>query len=290
MATTKKKKSKKAEIIRNLAVISDQHAGSRSGLCPPRVKLDEGGYYTPSVLQKKVYKLWLEYWNDWIPKVTHGEPFVVVNNGDALDNRHHKVTDIIPNLADQEEIAYRLLAPVVDLCEGRYFHIRGTEAHSGPAAEDEERLAKRLGAIPDENGRYSRDELWIQVGDGLCHIMHHIGTAGSTAYESSALMRELAEEYVEAGKHREEPPDVVIRSHRHRCCKIEIPTSDGLGISITTPGWQGKTPNVFRIAGARLATPHFGGILVRQGDEELHTRLFYGTVGRAKREVVTCYE
>jgi hypothetical protein len=78
---------------------------------------------------------------------------------------------------------------------------------------------------------------------------------------------------------------VVIRSHRHRAIQIIIPTDTGLGISMTTPGWQLKTPFVYRVAGARVSMPQIGGCLVRQGDEELHTRIFYRSIGRPRTEV-----
>jgi len=276
----------KPPIIRNLAVVSDLHCGSQLGLCPPVAHLDGGGTYRASRAQRKVHAVWLDYWRKWLPEVTHGEPFAVEVNGDCLDGRHHGSTDqISQNLTDQAAIAYELLAPVRDLCEGRLYMVRGTEAHVGPSGEEEEALARRLGAIPDADGNAARQELWIQVGTGLVHLMHHIGTAGSTHYESTAVMRELAEEYTEAGRHRRRPPDVVIRSHRHRAIQIIIPTDTGLGISMTTPGWQLKTPFVYRVAGARVSMPQIGGCLVRQGDEELHTRIFYRSIGRPRTEV-----
>lgn len=294
MASSKssKKRTKKAsepEVIRNLVVVSDLHCGSQLGLCTPVVSLDGGGSYTASPGQLVLYSAWQKFWNEWVPQVTRGEPFAVVINGDSTDGNHHRSTDQIShNLADQQRIAFDLLCPVRDMCDGRLFLVRGTEAHVGPSGENEERLAKALGAIPDENNRFARNELWIQVGEGLVHILHHIGTTGSAHYESSAVMRELTEEYTEAGRNRYAPPDVVVRSHRHRYLKVEVPTADGLGISVTTPGWQLKTNYVFRLAGARISTPQVGGILIRQGDEELHTRAYYESIKRPSPEVVTC--
>jgi hypothetical protein len=51
----------------------------------------------------------------------------------------------------------------------------------------------QLNAVPEEAGRHPRWEVWIRLGRGLVHATHHIGTTGSQACESTAVMRELAE-------------------------------------------------------------------------------------------------
>ena len=279
------KKAKAERGIRNLVVISDLHSGCRLALCPPEgVKLDDGGTYHPSRMQKILWKWWTEFWDTWVPQMTHGEPFDVLHNGDALDGVHHgSTTQISHNLQDQCAIAEELLRPVVAKAR-RFFMIRGTEAHGGASAVEEERLARLLGAKPGEDGQCARYELWIHVGDGLVHALHHIGTTGSAQYESSALMAELAAEYAEAGRHRERPPDVVVRSHRHRQCEVRVPTRIGYGIVFVTPAWQLKTPLAYRIAGARVSTPQIGGSLIRQGDEELHTRHRVWLISRPRIE------
>jgi hypothetical protein len=270
-------------MVNNLVVVSDLHCGCRMGLCPKRVSLDDGGDYVPSKLQRKLLRWWEEFWGEWVPSVTKGEPFAVVCNGDAIDGVHHgSVTQISHNLADQAEIAYQLLAPVVKRCEGRYYHIRGTEAHVGKSGQEEERLAMRLGAVPNDEGQYARWELWCRVGTGLVHLSHHVGTAGSMAYESSALMRELSEAYVEAGRWQQEPPDVVVRSHRHRNAEVRVRTAKGFATVCTTPAWQLKTPFTYRIAGARQAQPQIGGTVIRCGDEEVFTRHQVWSLSRPK--------
>jgi hypothetical protein len=273
----------------NIVVISDTHCGCRLGLCPPSVTLDDGGIYTPSSLQKKVWALWLEFWHEWVPRVTRGEPWDLVMNGDALDGVHHgATTQISQNLKDQATIAEMCLRPVVTAClrsGGRYYHIRGTEAHVGKSGAEEERLAKELNAVPNEDGQHARWELWKRIGQGkghLCHFLHHIGTTGSTAYESTALHKEMVESFVEAGRWGDEPPQVIVRSHRHRHFETRIAVGGGYGIATVTPAWQLKTPFTYRLPGARIAQPQFGGILIRAGDEELHSRFFVRRIERPK--------
>lgn len=264
-------------MIRQSIVISDTHCGCQYGLCPPHsIRLDGGGKYEPSENQKRVYAWWDIFWNEWVPKVTREEPYAVVVNGDTTDGRHHKsTTQVSQNLADQRHIAEELLFPIVEKCNGQFYMIRGTEAHIGPSGESEETLADTLKAIPDNEGNRARWDMYLRLGGPtgcLVHITHHIGTTGSSHYESSAPMRELAESFSDAGRWGGVAPDVIIRSHRHRSCKVEVPTERGYGIVAVTPGWQLKTPFVYKIPGGRITTPQFGGILVRQGDEEHYTR------------------
>lgn len=285
-----KKSTSKTPTINNLVVISDQHINCRLGLCPPDgIHLDDGGEYHPSKLQKVVWAWWEEFWNEFVPKVCHGEPFAVVNNGDAIDGgAHHKNKAFISdNEVDQENLAVKVLKPVVEACEGRYYHIRGTEVHAGASGCNEERLAKTLGAIPDDEGRYARWRMWVRLGGrAMVNICHHIGTTGSMHYESSALSKEIGEAYIEAGRWGYEPPDVLVRSHRHRHSEVRLQSKRGFVTCVTTPGWQLMTPFAYRIPGARQAMPQIGAVVIRQGDTDVYTRPFVKSMERDKEVVL----
>lgn len=279
---------KKSQEVRNVVVISDTHIGCRVGLChPDGATLDDGGLYLPSKHQRTVWSYWEEFWGEWVPRATHNEPFAVVHNGDVIDGVHHNsTTQWSHNLEDQAEHAYKILKPIVDLCEGRFFQIRGTEAHVGKSAVDEERLAKRLGAIPNDEGQFARYELWLRLAGKLCHFLHHVGTTSSGQHESSAVNAELAAMYLEAGRWGEEPPHVVVRSHRHSSIEVRLPSDDGYAIVFVTPAWQLKTPFAWRAAGPRVKTPQLGGSLIRAGDEELHTRHRVWKIKRSKEVIL----
>ena len=252
----------------NIIVISDTHIGCQFGLCPDEgLPLDNGGYYMPSKNQKIVWSYWRYFWDKWVPEVTKGEPYIVVHNGDAIDGVHHRsVTQITQNLEMQSEFAEYILKPVVKSSAG-YYHIRGTEAHVGKSAQEEERLARRLEAIPDENGNHARWRMWMRFGDSLINFTHHIGTTSSAAYESTQVWKELAEAYNEAGRWGDEPPDMVVRSHRHRHFEIKVASEKGRAYSLVTPGWQLLTPFTFRLQSGRSGTPQFGGVLIRKGEK-----------------------
>lgn len=269
----------------NCIVVSDLHCGCGLALCPPEVLLDDGGVYKHSKLQAAIYAWWQEFWEDWVPNVTRGEPYCVVVNGDPMDGVHHNaITQFTHNLTVQDRVAYDLLKPVYEKCEGRFYMTRGTEVHGGQSGQFEEKLAERLKAVPNSDGQHARWELWLRIGPSLCHFSHHIGTSGSNHYETTAVTRELAEAFTEAGRWRLDPPDVVVRSHRHRNIGIVVPGARGYGHCFTTAGWQAKTPLVHRIAGGRQALPQFGGSLIRHGDEDLYVRHFLRNVSRPKTE------
>jgi hypothetical protein len=99
-------------------------------------------------------------------------------------------------------------------------------------------------------------------------------------------MRELTDAYVESGRWNDEPPDVVVRSHRHRNSEVRIQTYKGFATVCVTPGWQLRTPFVYKLAGAKMATPQMGGTLVRAGDEDIFTRHFVKTIGRTKEIIL----
>jgi hypothetical protein len=277
------------ERIRNVIVISDTHSGCQLALCPPVVTLDSGGTYRQSKLQKKVWEMWGFFWGEWVPKVTKGEPYIVVHNGDAIDGKHHdSVTQITQNITDQVSIAIDVLGPIVKAknCAG-YYHIRGTEAHVGKSGQAEEGLARALGATPDEIGNYARWELWMKLNGSLIHFSHHIGTTNAAAYESTAVYKEMIEAYVDAARWRKQPPDVVVRSHRHRAFETRIPTAKGYGISLVTPGWQLKTPFTHRLALGRSSMPQIGGVLIRHGNEDsIFTRSQVWNIDRPKEVTV----
>jgi hypothetical protein len=277
------KKEIASKFLNNAVVISDLHAGCRMGLYPcdtwQDVILDGGKCHKPSRFQMEMWRAWKKFWNEWVPEASRGEDYVLVINGDAMDGRHHNsVTQVTQNMADQKKIAEAILAPILakPQCKALYW-IRGTEAHSGVSGEDEEDLAKMLGAVQNNSKQYSSDIMWLRLGGPkgcLVHFAHTIGTTGRTHYESSAVMAEIGEMYVEAGRWGNAAADVIVRSHRHRYIEIRVPSRHGYTIGVVTPGFQGPTPFTRKVAGGRQSEPQVGGIIIRQGDVDLYTRSF----------------
>lgn len=272
------------------ATISDLHCGCQYGLCPPRVTLDGGGLYRHSHWQALVWKWWLHYWRTWLPAVLRdaGNPrWALVINGDSLDGRHHgSTTQVSQNLADQHKIAVEAMKYAFDKIHPTALYVvRGTEAHVGQSGEQEEQLARDLGAKPNSTGQYARQVLWLQVGSGLAHFLHHIGTCGSQAYEGTALSKEYTEACTEAARWGYPAPDWVVRSHRHRNYECRVPSRAGRGTVLVTPGWQLKTPFAYRIAGARQSEPQVGGCCIIAGSDEFYSRSYVQSLPREAPEV-----
>lgn len=273
---------------RSVIAISDTHCGCRLALCPPGpIRLDDGGFYTPSEWQQSLWALWQEFWGEWVPKVTRREPYDLVINGDSIEGVHHKATTPIShNIEDQLRIAESVLKPVADKCRksgGLLYVVRGTNAHVGESGVYEEQLAQRLGAVPNHLGQYARNDLWLRVGSKqgpLVHFLHHVGTTSSAAHESSAVNAELTAEFVEAARWRREPPDFIVRSHRHRSIEVGLNSARGYCGAIVTPAWQGKTPFAWKVPGARISEPQMGGIVIREGDEEFYYRRWVKALDR----------
>jgi len=266
----KNKISKKSlQGIKNIVVISDIHSGCQLALMPPTVTLDSGGKFHQSHLQKKLWEYWKFFWETWVPRVTKGEPYVIVFNGDAIEGSHHgAVTQITQNIKDQVQIAYDLLKPQIDKpkCKGLYF-IKGTEAHVGKSGQAEEGLAKALGAIPDEIGNHARWEMFMRIDKYLAHFTHHTSSTSSASYETTGVWKEFIEACVESARQGFEVPDVIVRSHRHRECTIPVSSSKGSSVVHISPSWQLKTPFVYKL-GMKIASPQIGGSCIKVHDED----------------------
>jgi hypothetical protein len=275
------------EILNNLVIVSDIHGGCKLAVCPPEgVALDDGGRYMPSTFQLKLYAYWREFWDEFVPEATRGEVYGIVCNGDAVEGVHHRATTpISQNIIDQCRVTRALLEPEVERAKGGFWAIRGTEAHVGISAQTEEGMFAGLGAIPNAEGQYARWDLWKTIGDDrLVHSLHHVGTTSSMAYESTAPHKELTEMLIEAARWGQRIPDVVARGHRHRAYEEAIATERGRSYIICTPCWQGKTPFAYKIAGARISMPQFGGAVVRYAHGELFVRMYVRTVARSPVE------
>lgn len=270
--------------MKAIAIISDLHFGSTTGLCPAEgMALDDGGEYKPSRFQVELAGAWKRFF-EWIDKKTDKgcDKRALVINGDLVDGVHHNTVAIATNnIMTQEKAAIESLKPVAKQFDCVYVN-RGTEAHAQPGSQSDERIAAGIGAVKDESGNSSRWQLWLEVEGIVFNVAHHIGTTSSAAYESSAVMREMVAALVEAGQWGQRMPDVFVRSHRHRYIELAIPSARGKIQAVVTPGWQLRTPFVEKID--RMRMPHIGGLLFFVEDDRctIKEKIFPFLPGKAE--------
>ncbi len=244
---------------KRIVVISDLHAGSVMGLCPPTVQIEGGGVY-----QANKYQQWLyDCWQDMAAHIKRlGKPILVIN-GDAVQGVNHKDGQLIGSeLSLQVEIAHELLAPVVANCSKVYF-IRGTEWHDGKVSENVEYLAQSLGAEKKAGtGQYTRSELYLSLEGHAIHFAHHIGNSSVPHYESTIPTREAlihTSELVRFFGSRAPNLRMVVRSHRHRSAIVWLPPDL---YSVVTPAWQLRTSFAYKVAPAML--PEIGYVVIEK--------------------------
>ena len=125
-------------------VVSDTHIGSTVGLSPPTVSLDDGGMYNASPPQRELWKCWVDFWQ-WAAEQSKGHRRIVVFNGDIIetDAKSRGIPMATRNKADLLTMAIEAIGPALEVSDLTYV-IRGTQAHTGQAAEFEELLARDI--------------------------------------------------------------------------------------------------------------------------------------------------
>jgi len=237
---------------------------------PPGFKLQDGQSVVMSRRQIELWSWWIEFWK-FVDRVTEGEPFALIHNGDIIDGAHHGCVQLVTNnVGSQRHMAEMLLEPAVKKA-AVFYSIAGTAAHAGQSNSDEESIAKHLGAVPDRDGRYARQDLWIELGNDLIQFAHHIGTTGSQAYKSSPAMRLMASMYGAAGEWNFRPPTIMIRSHAHDYVEVKRPNCR----VVVCPAWQLKSDWMHGKDTSSL--PVIGGLVIKSGEEGTHIREFIRT-------------
>lgn len=228
-----------------IVVVSDLHAGSTVGLCPPEFELEDGGIYKANKFQG-----WL--WNNWIDFCAHiPNGAIVVINGDWTQGVNQKDIQIVTaSIKDMRRIGVAVVQPLIERASQIYV-IRGTEFHGGIGEQDTEAMAEMINAERElSTGQFSRWELWLKHGL-LFHFAHHIAVSGSPI----ALANELRLAKLNSVDHGTPIPDVIVRSHVHAFNKY----SDGKRWVYTTPAWQLRTAYIMKKR--PLAVACVGGLI-----------------------------
>lgn len=248
----------------DIVVIGDTHFGSSVGLAPRKVTLDDGHVVNIKGYSKFILDCWEDFW-EWVDKLLAGAPFILVHNGDVVDNQHHQTLQVLSgNTCTQKDIALEMMKPIVAKAKA-YYQIRGTPAHTGEQAQLEEDIARSLKAVK-EGKNASRYVLWVRMGNQIIHFAHHIPTSGSHAYKSSPAMRLMAQAFADAGEWGLKPPNIMIRSHVHDYIKVARANCQ---VAIC-PCWQAKTGFIWKKD--TMTEPVLGGLVIRNGKDGVYIK------------------
>ena len=141
-----KRKPKRADQPLLIRVVSDLHAGSTVALCPPKIQLDDGGEYHASKPQLWLWERWQHFWREGEQLRRRLDAHCIdLFNGDMTEGDHHKTTQILSgNPTAQAAVVDAVMKVPLATKPDNIVMIRGTEAHVGPSAAFEERIAKGL--------------------------------------------------------------------------------------------------------------------------------------------------
>lgn len=247
--------------------LADTHINGKTGLCPPNVIDDDGDIHIQNLIQEWLWFTWEKFIED-IKRITKDMYKVVIFNGDIvdLDAKNRSKQMVSRNPAVILQMAKQAIDPLIKIADKSFF-VRGTEAHVGSSAWIEEMLAREYRSVRDkEFGRSSWWHLRAAFSGVKFDIAHHFST-GTLPYTYANGMARLVQvtrlNYLDWG---EEPPDVIIRGHRHK--HIDTGTTFRTrGVSL--PCWQYHNAYLYRI-GKENDIPHIGGsiFICKDGEHE----------------------
>lgn len=225
-----------------LLVVSDTHSGGITALAPPGFSTRDGRNIEASEPQLWLHDRWVLMRKAVKKRLIGGRRLIVAHLGDATDGNHHQTVQALPDILDQEDMAYELLGPLREIAH-RFYFLYGTDAHEGDAAGSGERLCKRLEV--DDCGW----ELRVWVGKHLHDFMHH---GRASAREWNSMAAGVAAEVMLTCAQRGEPiPRFVWRGHKHTVDDSGEKFKDCRALIV--PGWQLKNSYTFKVNPNRIA-------------------------------------
>jgi hypothetical protein len=201
--------------------VGDLHVGSTLALCPPTVRLDDGGTYMPPPEMLWFWQCWCEFWaNTAELKQKLGCYVLAEFGGDLREGDHHNTTQLwAKNEHDQDRAVYQVLSVARPAIDGAVF-LKGTPAHDGPVASADERYAETLagkGWPVIKNGDLFSHWIWTAEIEGVrIQAKHAPGTVSRIPTKvDSGAGREAEYLWTEYHRAGERPPDVAIFHHVH---------------------------------------------------------------------------
>lgn len=236
---------------KSIAIWADIHAGSVYSVCPPKVKLKDGGVYEATPAQKELYV----DWNYSIKDLVYKEPNLVVINGEPIDgaNRYSGgvgtwSSDINDQFTAAEILINRIPRKELVFVRGSAYHV------DSQGTSFEELLAQKMGARRYRTfGGHGKTDYSCNVEMFGKHInfTHHVGYSRWFQYRTTPLASEMAKMHFEHHR-RGFHTDILVRSHVHYYVEVRFPHTFGF----TTPAW--KFPDGFMYRTGEPTLPDVG--------------------------------
>ena len=208
--------------FKRVVVISDQHAGHRVGLTPPK--------WWTQILGNKWYRTQMDLWNEFAKGIDGLKPIdILIVNGDCIDGRGKMSggTELITgNRMKQVEIA----SFAINYCEAKKVVItRGTPYHVGHLEEWEDMVKDQT------NANKIGDHEWYNVNGVVFDVKHKIGGSSIPHGQHTAIAKDRLWNLHWAEVGSQPKADIIIRSHVHY---FSVSQKDNW-FGVITPALQG---------------------------------------------------
>jgi hypothetical protein len=233
---------------------ADEHFGSNTALMPKEFVNDDKQLITASPIQLWLLENWNTAWKE-VWQYCKRRTVIAVFVGDMVEGNHDKSVQGMTNMADQENMAFEMIEPIVHKANRTYI-LRGTARHTGEAAESESRIASRLG-VP------CLWEITSEWGNKIFNISHH-GKAGGLPW-TTGMSSVVAACLIDAVKLSEPSPNYIVRAHAHVVDDTgeKFPNCRGF----TLPAWQLRTGFGFKVASHRVSDIGLAWIDLEKADQ-----------------------
>lgn len=260
-----------------IAVTSDHHCGSTLGVCPPLIRLDEGGEYHHNEMQAWLWECWNTYWAR-VAEVRAAEHAALyqIFNGDLVDGQVKGSLQILSGNPNAQAAVWNACVAVpLSLQPDKLFFVRGTGAHTGLSASSEERIADglRRDKRPVQSDPRTKTASWwhlrMEVGGVYLDVAHHGRTGLREHTRGSAAVLHVHDIILSYAKRRKRVPDLCIRAHHHKF--NDSGAAGKVSRVITSGAWQLATEYVHKVATDSFADVGGFIIVIKNGEYRIET-------------------
>ncbi len=249
-----------------LACIADTHTGGTTSLHPNvrkvlpstiyRTLLELGGWFYKHnqhfYLSSVQEKIWRHFDNCLTATfdLRKNKKLVLLMAGDAVDSTDHHNTPQVTTKVFGEQIDTHI--EMMEYVKDRLafqdgdtlLYVTGTETH---VKDEENGIAKRLGAYRHESGYYSADFLELTLNGVLTWIFHEGVSAGKHPNRGNAQVATMKRIYYDCLANGKPIPRLIVTAHTHDSHHAIYSPADGIEMHyVILPSWQDKTRYVIQ--------------------------------------------